>query len=334
MATWKETQWATSKTLLFLVMALMTQCDGQLMRGFYNGKCGNTSVEQLVFNIVKTKMQTNQGLVGDLTRLSFHDCFVRARILFVGCDGSVLLDGPNSEKTAPPNLDLDGFDDIDDIKTALEAVCPGVVSCADILVLATRATIFLAGGKMYNVETGRRDSLVSNAQEALKVPGPNIPMTNAIAEFANIGLSVNDLVVLLGAHTVGVAHCNNFQDRLYNFNNTGKPDPTMNPSLLQSLKTTCPANEDGTQKTTFLDQTRGSGNTFDRGFYNQIIANRAVIKFDQRMSSDPRTRGMVRALARDPTYADKFGQAMIKMTRIGVLTGSNGEVRKSCSSVN
>ncbi|KAL8142574.1 hypothetical protein V2J09_015606 [Rumex salicifolius] len=349
MGNWGNIPWAV--TLMLLAMAVIARGDG-LMRGFYDGKCGNTDVERLVFNIVKTKMETNKGLVGGLTRLSFHDCFVRICsclrnliLLFIlndlfafaywyGCDASVLLDGPNSEKTAPPNLDLDGFDDIDDIKKELESACPGVVSCADILVLATRSTIYLARGKWYDVKTGRRDGLVSIAQEAFSVPGPNIPMTNAIRELDNIGLNVYDLVVLLGAHTVGVVHCNNFQDRLYNFNNTGKPDPTMDPSLVEALKPTCPANQDGTKTQTFLDQTPGSGDTFDRGFYNQIIANRAVIKFDQRMAFDYRTGGIVRYLARDPYFADRFGQAMIKMTKIGVLAGNNGEVRKKCSAVN
>ena len=52
-----------------------------------------------------------------------------------------MLDGATSEKTAPENGNLDGFDDIEDIKQQIEAVCPGVVSCADILVMATRDTL-------------------------------------------------------------------------------------------------------------------------------------------------------------------------------------------------
>ncbi len=55
-----------------------------------------------------------------------------------GCDGSVLLDGPNSEKTAGPNFSLRGFEVVDTIKQALEAACPATVSCADILAYAAR----------------------------------------------------------------------------------------------------------------------------------------------------------------------------------------------------
>ena len=63
-----------------------------------------------------------------------------------GCDASVLLDAVNgvrSEKDYPPNETLKGFDIIDSIKAELEAACPGIVSCADILVLAAREVVVL-----------------------------------------------------------------------------------------------------------------------------------------------------------------------------------------------
>ena len=59
-----------------------------------------------------------------------------------------MLDGATSEKTAPENLNLDGFDDIESLKTSIEAVCPGVVSCADILVMATRDTLNIVSDKL------------------------------------------------------------------------------------------------------------------------------------------------------------------------------------------
>lgn len=63
-----------------------------------------------------------------------------------GCDASVLLDsidGVDSEKESPPNETLKGFDIIEIIKSDLEEACPGVVSCADILVLAARESVVL-----------------------------------------------------------------------------------------------------------------------------------------------------------------------------------------------
>lgn len=51
-----------------------------------------------------------------------------------------MLDKPNNqgEKSAVPNLSLRGFGIIDDSKAALEKVCPGIVSCSDVLALIAR----------------------------------------------------------------------------------------------------------------------------------------------------------------------------------------------------
>ena len=62
--------------------------------------------------------------------------------LLQGCDGSVLLDETptiQSEKTSLANRQsARGFNVIEDAKTAVEKICPGVVSCADILAVAAR----------------------------------------------------------------------------------------------------------------------------------------------------------------------------------------------------
>ena len=67
-------------------------------------------------------------------------------IIFVmfmqGCDASILLDGPHTEKTSGKNSGLDGFVLIDKIKKVLEIRCPRAVSCADILHLATRDALY------------------------------------------------------------------------------------------------------------------------------------------------------------------------------------------------
>ncbi|PNX82039.1 peroxidase 3, partial [Trifolium pratense] len=82
--------------------------------------------------------------------MHFHDCFVRRCrpetlecASFKGCDASILLNSTNkqAEKDAPPNLTVRGFDFIDRIKSLVEAECPGVVSCADIIALTARDSI-------------------------------------------------------------------------------------------------------------------------------------------------------------------------------------------------
>lgn len=62
-----------------------------------------------------------------------------------GCDGSILLDDTSSftgEKTSGPNINsARGFEVVDNIKSKVEKVCPGVVSCADILAIAARHSV-------------------------------------------------------------------------------------------------------------------------------------------------------------------------------------------------
>lgn len=60
-----------------------------------------------------------------------------------GCDASILIDGPSSEKAAGPNLSVRGYELIDALKGVAEAECPGVVSCADIIAIATKQLIKL-----------------------------------------------------------------------------------------------------------------------------------------------------------------------------------------------
>ncbi|XP_027069845.2 peroxidase 60-like [Coffea eugenioides] len=314
----------------FIFVAFSGQCYGAsppLKVGFYQGKCnGTVDVEVVVGGVVKTWFSSDSTITPALLRMQFHDCFV------TGCDASLLLDGSNSEKTAIPNLSVRGYGLIDAAKAAVEAICPGVVSCADIISMATRDAVSLSGGGRYIVQTGRRDGTVSLAKN-VNLPAPSISVSNSINAFSKKGLSVVDMVYLLGGHTVGVAHCSLFQDRLYNFQNSGQPDNTMSPSLLFFLRTRCPQNAT-IDNTANLDQNPLSSSIVDNSYYQQIMLHRGVLQIDQELAQDPSTRGLVTAIAKGVDFSTKFGQALINLGAVQVLTGTQGQIRTSCRAVN
>ncbi|KAG6632085.1 peroxidase 60 [Carya illinoinensis] len=296
---------------------------------FYKGKCGIFDVESIVAGLVKAKFFKGPTIAPK---------FMRRALLYTvesaGCDASLLLIGGSSERFAPPNLSVRGHEFIDEVKDAVESFCPGLVSCVDIIAIATRDAISLSGGGRYRVETGRRDGFNSLA-ENVDLPGPQIPVSESIAAFTRKGLNVTDMVYLLGGHTVGVAHCLFFQDRLYNFQNTGRPDPTMDLELVRSLRSRCPQESTG-KNIVSLDQNFLSSFIVDNSFYKQILGKRAVLQIDQQLALDPSTRDIVTTMAsgRASDFGNNFGEAMVKMGAIQVLAGTEGEIRKSCSFIN
>lgn len=118
-----------------------------------------------------------------------------------GADASILLNGTSSERFALINQGLHGFDAIDEAKAALEKVCPGVVSCADILAFASRDGVVLAGGKKWEVPSGRRDGTVSNiAEPPLNLPRPTMNASQQIEVFKRKGLNAQQMTTLSGTN--------------------------------------------------------------------------------------------------------------------------------------
>ncbi|XP_071700647.1 peroxidase 27-like [Rutidosis leptorrhynchoides] len=311
--------------LLFTLVFVIVNCTG-LQLGFYQTTCPR--VEKIVYDTTEEYIHRAPPLAASLLRMHFHDCFVR------GCDGSVLLNSTTTskaEKDGPPNLSLRGFEVVEAAKAALEVECPGVVSCADVLALVARDAIFQIRGPFWPVPLGRRDGRVSLFAESFTLPPPFANITLLKTIFDSKGLSVKDLVVLSGAHTVGLSHCSTIATRLYNFTGNGDTDPSLDPAYVPQLKSICSQ----TDRTTLLtmDSTVGE---FDANYYKGVTQHRGLFQSDAALLNDNQTSAYVNFQSRTNgfTFFRDFGVSMVKMGQIGVLTGTDGEIRKTCALIN
>ncbi|XP_019226938.1 PREDICTED: putative Peroxidase 48 isoform X2 [Nicotiana attenuata] len=338
----------------FLVMAQATI--GALIAtpikyNYYEEQC-ERDVEEMVWSTMHRIVAMQHNAPAQLLRLLFHDCFIG------GCDASVLL-ADNSknetiEREAIPNRTLKGFNFIDMIKDEIEEACPEVVSCSDILVLATRDGIVLAGGPYYPVLTGRRDSKESFFDEAMaEIPRPNGNISETLRLFSLRGFDERETVALLGGHNIGKIGCEFIRPRLSNFMGTGFPDPTIPFDFLEELKRKCPENnntinnmfseriarslsESAMSYSQRLSAFSSVGASFDNHYYKTLMRGRGLLFADQQLMANEKTAAVVIDYALDDgtMFRTEFAHAMAKLSDFGVLTGSKGEVRCSCSHLN
>ncbi|XVF01747.1 hypothetical protein REPUB_Repub04eG0115400 [Reevesia pubescens] len=298
---------------------------------FYNNSCPN--VERIIHNVVSQKLIEAPVTAAGALRIFFHDCFVE------GCDASVLIASSKSnkaERDSEINLSLpgDGYDVFFRAKRAVELQCPGVVSCADVMAIATRDLVNLVGGPRWEVQKGRRDGLVSKASRvAGNLPEANQTISQLISLFKSKGLSVLDMVALSGGHTIGFSHCREFMARIYSYNETLDIDPTMNQDYALSLRGPCPRKNLDPTVVALNDVTTPF--IFDNAYYCNLQKGLGLLTTDQMLGVDRLTRSYVNLMARDQQiFFNSFVQAMMKMSKIGIKKGSNGEIRRDCGSFN
>ncbi|KAL8460579.1 hypothetical protein ACS0TY_032198 [Phlomoides rotata] len=321
-------------TLFFLVSfcnAATRKPSYQLSVNYYAKSC--PQLDQLVASVTSQQFKEAPVSAPATIRLFFHDCFVE------GCDGSVLISSrPGSkelaERDADDNKELaaEAFDTINKARAVVESKCPGVVSCADILAVAARDFVHLAGGPNYAVKKGRWDGKISLASRV----GSNLPRANATVDqlvklFNSKGLTLEEMVILSGAHTIGFAHCKEFVTRLYDYKGTRQPDPYIDPRLLKALKMSCPHYGGNTDIVAPFDVTTPF--SFDNAYYGNLEAKMGLLASDQALFLDPRTKVLVQKLAKEKNnFFQAFAVAMDKMGSIGVKRGTrHGERRKDCS---
>ena len=163
-----------------------------------------------------------------------------------------------------------------------------------------------------------------------------------------------------------MVHCKFFEDRLYNFQGTNRPDPSLDPGFLELLKSKCNNSDrtappesqisfnippqysyDGSpspshsssqssspeEPGTAMDYD-GPRSNFGTLYYRSLLQGRGLLYSDQQLMAKEVTESWVRAYASENTlFRRDFAVTMMKLSNLQVLTAPWGLVRFNCSKV-
>ena len=271
-----------------------------------------------------------------------------------GCDASVLLD--KSEKNRHPqkdfgaNIDLCGLDVIEMIKTVLKEHCPNIVSCDDIIAYAAcDAARYLCRGSIdFAVLAGCLDGVVSRKRDAdVFLLDSAFNLTQLVHNFCRKNFTVEEIVILSGAHSIGITHCSSFADRL------STPDSEIDPAYCSLLLAKChdggatnPAvvnnvrDEDAAAVAQsmpgFLMRLRAGRDYLYNSYYHNNLAQIVTFNSDWALLMGKEARGHVKEYVENKTmWNQDFTDTLVKLRELPMpAAGSKGEIRKKCNAVN
>ncbi|KAK9804902.1 hypothetical protein WJX72_010887 [[Myrmecia] bisecta] len=158
------------------------------------------------------------------------------------------------------------------------AASGAVLSLADVIALAGAAAVFLVGGPSIAIPLGRTDALQADA--AGQLPQPSSSADQLIALFGGNGYTIQDLVALSGAHTIGQSHATDPKGML---------DPAT-PAL------------------------------FDNSYYRMLLQGGGSFPSDRGLASHPQTAPLVAQFAADQkAFFQAFTAAYQKLCNQGVI---------------
>lgn len=132
---------------------------------------------------------------------------------------------------------------------------------------------------------------------------------------------------------MGRTQCAYITDRLYNFNGTKRPDPSMDKSFLAQMRKQCPQRpkKGKSNPVVYLNPASGSSYTFSNSYYSRILSKKAVLGVDQQLLFGNDTKQIAKEFKDDfEDFRRSFALSMNRMGTLQALTGSQGEIRKNC----
>lgn len=174
---------------------------------------------------------------------------------------------------------------------------------------------------------GRRDSRTASLNNAnANLPLPFFNFTQLLSLFQSHGLELKDLVALYGGHTIGLARCATFRAHIYD-------DTNIDLGFAASMQRVCCATGGNDNKAP-LDETTAK---FDNLYFKALVESKGLLHSDQELfkGDGSESDGLVQHYSNNPNefYKD-FGDSMIKMGNMKVLTGTDGEIRLNCRKIN
>ncbi|KQK07967.1 peroxidase 30-like [Brachypodium distachyon] len=261
---------------------------------------------------VRDIVQRNRAVAPGLIRLAFHDCWVK------GCDGSVLLERADkqAEMDAPQNGGIRGLDLIQAIKDTL-SLDDSTVTCADAVVYAAReACNVLSGGNIVYAVDGpgsHKDTNASSMADAGALPGPTASFANLAANFNGKGFTPRDVVVLSGAHAVGLAHRPNFEARLTANANEISQKYRNDVNVISNAS----PNKTAHNNVRDLDKAETEPGVLDNNYYAANLGKKVLFSSDFALTTDGAALNNMTNFKNDATmWFRLFEDAMARLSRL------------------
>ncbi|KAL1291197.1 hypothetical protein AAHE18_20G184500 [Arachis hypogaea] len=160
-----------------------------------------------------------------------------------------------------------------------------------------------------DIPKGRKDGTRSKIEDTMNLSSPNFNASHLIKMFGQHGFSAQEMVALSGDHTIGVARCSSFKNRLT------KVDSNLNSEFAKTLSRTC---SDGNNAEHPFDETR---NDFDNLYFDALVSSNGVLTSDQTLFTSPRTRNFVNSYAQNQAlFFLDFQQAKMSLLDIKEVT--------------